>query len=204
VCRSLSSFYYTFYTSSDDDTYDRSKLLKARGRRLSSYTAFPTRFRSFPVSVTLTCRHRKGGNSMENEKEGKGTSILDTITEGVSSITEAMTGRTQKPRRRRKRSGTTKAAAQGRRTRRAKAKRSAGGRRSAAASSRRATRKSATSRGKAKRTSTRRTGSAAATRRSTRKTAASKRAGRGTQAKRSTSKSRTSKGGGRATNRRSR
>jgi len=74
---------------------------------------------------------------MENEKEGKGTSILDTITEGVSSITEAMTGRTQKPRRRRKRSGTTKAAAQERRTRRAKAKRSAGGRRSAAASSRR-------------------------------------------------------------------
>ena len=34
---------------------------------------------------------------MENEKEGKGTSILDTITEGVSSITEAMTGRTQSP-----------------------------------------------------------------------------------------------------------
>jgi hypothetical protein len=47
---------------------------------------------------------------MDNETEGKGTSILDTITEGVSSITEAMTGRTQKPRRRRRRSSTTKTA----------------------------------------------------------------------------------------------
>ena len=106
---------------------------------------------------------------MENEKEGKGTSILDTITEGVSSITEAMTGRTQKSRRRRKPSSATKAAARGRTSKRAKAKRSAGGRRSAAGSSRRATRKSATKRAKAKRPSTRRTRSAAWTRRSTRK-----------------------------------
>ena len=85
---------------------------------------------------------------MDNEKDGKGTSILDTITEGVSSITEAMTGRTQKPRRRKRRSSTTKAAGRSRTaTRRRKVKSSAGGKRSGAASSRRATRKSAGSRG---------------------------------------------------------
>jgi hypothetical protein len=120
---------------------------------------------------------------MEQEKEGEGTSVLNTITEaaktsmeatieGVSSaatnIVDAVTGRTEKPRRRRTRSSTKKA------------------------------------RGKAKRTSTRRTSSAAATRRSTRKTAASKRTGRGTQAKRNTSKSRTSKARERSTKSRSR
>jgi hypothetical protein len=115
---------------------------------------------------------------MEQEKEGEGTSVLNTITEaaktsmeatieGVSSaatsIAEAVTGGTEKPRSRRKRSTTKKAAA---------------------------------GRGKAKRSSV-------ATRRSTRKAAANKRTGRGAQGKRRASKSRTSKARGRATKRRS-
>jgi hypothetical protein len=113
---------------------------------------------------------------MDKEKEG----VLDTIAqaaktsmeatvEGVTSaatnIVDAVTGRTEKPLRRRKRSSTTKAAGRGRTaTRRGKAKRSAGGRRSAAARGRKATRKASTSRGKPKRSSTRRTSSSAATR----------------------------------------
>jgi len=112
-------------------------------------------------------------NMMDKDKEGVLGTIaetaktgMDAAIEGVSSaatsIAQAVTGTTERPRRQRK---TTK---------------------KAAASPRRTT----TRRAKAKRTGTRRARSAAATRRSTGKTAASKPTRRGAQARRSTTKSR--------------
>jgi hypothetical protein len=108
---------------------------------------------------------------MDKEKEGVLGTIaeaakisMDAALEGVSSaatnIVAAVTGKSENPRRQRKRSTTKKTAI----------------------------RRTTTRRGKAKRPGTRRTRFAAATHRSTRKTGASKRTRRGTQAKRSTSK----------------
>ena len=102
-------------------------------------------------------------NMMDKDKEGVLGTIaetaktgMDAAIEGVSSaatsIAQAVTGTTEKPRRRRKRSSTKKAVASRGTTRRGKAKRASTRKASSAAATGRATRKSS----KAKRSASRR------------------------------------------------
>jgi hypothetical protein len=107
---------------------------------------------------------------------------MDAALEGVSSaanaITEAVTGKTEKPRRRRKTTKKPAVPSRGR-TARAKAKRTAGGRKSATGTGRKAIKKSAAKR---------RPSSAAATRGSAQNTTKSRR--KSFQPKRGTTKAR--------------